>query len=122
MSHAESATYELAIVGAGPAGLAAAITAAGVGLKTVVFDEQPDPGGQISRCTERVAASRTLHLPLLGDDYAAGLELVRRFREARVDYRPQTAVWQIDGDLGVRYRDSKGIGAMPPAEKIIATG
>jgi octopine oxidase subunit A len=122
MSHVASATYELAIVGAGPAGLAAAITAAGVGLKTVVFDEQPDPGGQIYRGIERVAASRTLHLPLLGDDYAAGLGLVRRFREARVDYHPQTAVWQIDGDLGVRYRDSKGIGAIRPKQIIIATG
>ena len=39
--------YDVAIVGAGPAGLAAAITASGYGLDTIVFDEHDHPGGQI---------------------------------------------------------------------------
>lgn len=40
---------ELAIIGAGPAGLAAAEIAAARGIDTVVVDEQARPGGQISR-------------------------------------------------------------------------
>ena len=40
---------ELAIVGAGPAGLAAAQVAVAQGIDTVVIDEQPRPGGQIYR-------------------------------------------------------------------------
>ena len=59
MSADSDAVYDLAIVGAGPAGLAAAVTAAGLGLRTAVFDEQPEPGGQIYRGVERVAATRT---------------------------------------------------------------
>src|SRR5262245_29701237 len=97
-----SAAYDLAIICAGPAGLAAAVTAADLGLKVIVFDEQPEPGGQIYRGIERVAASRTRHLPILGDDYSAGLDLVRKFRSTGADYRPQTAVWQIDRDLTAR--------------------
>ncbi len=117
-----SAPYDLTIVGAGPAGLAAAVTAAALGMKTAVFDEQPEPGGQIYRGIERVAATRPGQLPLLGDDYAAGLDLVRQFRAAGVDYRPQTAVWQIDGDLTVRYRDAGAVHGARSKRVLIATG
>lgn len=43
-----NAEYDLAIVGAGPAGLFAAYYAGFRGLKTIVFDSLPQPGGQIS--------------------------------------------------------------------------
>ena len=53
---------DLLIVGAGPAGMSAAIVAARAGLKVVVVDEQPTPGGQIWRGIEanagRPAAGR----------------------------------------------------------------
>ncbi|MDR3577672.1 MAG: FAD-dependent oxidoreductase [Anaerolineaceae bacterium] len=41
-----SETYELAVIGAGPAGLEAAITAAEAGVKTVLIDAYPQAGGQ----------------------------------------------------------------------------
>lgn len=41
--------YDLAIVGAGPAGLAAALQADAQGLRTLVIDEQRAAGGQIFR-------------------------------------------------------------------------
>jgi D-hydroxyproline dehydrogenase subunit alpha len=37
---------ELAVIGAGPAGIAAAVTAAEAGVETVLVDAQPRPGGQ----------------------------------------------------------------------------
>jgi len=40
---------ELAVVGAGPAGIAAAVTAAEAGVETVLVDAQPRPGGQYFR-------------------------------------------------------------------------
>jgi NADPH-dependent 2,4-dienoyl-CoA reductase/sulfur reductase-like enzyme len=115
-------TYDMAIVGAGPAGLAAAIAAADLRLNTIVFDEQPEPGGQIYRGIERVATQRTVHLPILGDDYSAGLDLVRRFRASRIYHRAQSAVWQIDRDLTVRYRDTRGVGSVSAGQVLIATG
>ena len=40
---------DLVIVGAGPAGLAAAAAAAAHGLQVLLLDENPEPGGQIYR-------------------------------------------------------------------------
>ena len=39
--------YDLVVIGAGPAGLSAAIEAASKGLDTIVFDENARPGGQL---------------------------------------------------------------------------
>jgi len=114
--------FDLAVIGAGPAGLAAAVTAAEAGLATVVLDEQPEPGGQIYRGVERVAAERAAHLAVLGEDYAAGLELVRRFRAAAIDYRPQTAVWQIDRERTVYCNGPDGMFDVSARQVLIATG
>ena len=43
----DATTYDLIVVGGGPAGLAASIYAASEGLRTVVI-EQDVPGGQVS--------------------------------------------------------------------------
>jgi glycine/D-amino acid oxidase-like deaminating enzyme/bacterioferritin-associated ferredoxin len=42
----EVAEVEIAVIGAGPAGLAAAIQAAGAGASVLVLDDRDDPGGQ----------------------------------------------------------------------------
>jgi NADPH-dependent 2,4-dienoyl-CoA reductase/sulfur reductase-like enzyme len=42
-------SFDLAIVGAGPAGIAAAVTAAESGRNVVLMDDNPRPGGQIWR-------------------------------------------------------------------------
>ena len=46
---ATGAIVDLAVVGAGPAGLAAAVTAADLGLTVVLLDAAPRPGGQYYR-------------------------------------------------------------------------
>jgi thioredoxin reductase/NAD-dependent dihydropyrimidine dehydrogenase PreA subunit len=50
--------YELIVIGAGPAGLAAAIEAAGQGLKVAVFDENAQPGGQLFKQIHKFFGSR----------------------------------------------------------------
>ena len=49
---------EIAIVGAGPAGLAAACEAAQVGSKVVVFDENNQPGGQLVKQIHKFFGSK----------------------------------------------------------------
>ena len=97
-----SGIVDLAIVGAGPAGMAAAVEAARLGLEPVVLDPQAAPGGQIYRNIEVVQRDRAGDLSVLGADYAAGLPLVEAFRASGVDYRPLTSVFEVGtGALGI---------------------
>jgi flavin-dependent dehydrogenase len=61
--------YDLAVIGAGPAGLAAATLAARQGISTVLLDEQPAPGGQIYRS---VTETPVRDPKVLGPDYWHG--------------------------------------------------
>jgi len=67
------AACTVAIVGAGPAGMAAATLAADLGLEVVLIDRQPHPGGQIYRATGAISPDRRL---LPGDEYAHGGSLL----------------------------------------------
>lgn len=85
--------FDCAIIGAGPAGLAAACAARECGLEVALLDEQPAPGGQLFRNVESPLTQRVLDEA----DKRSGLELVARFRESGTDYRPQATVWAIEG-------------------------
>ena len=50
--------YDLIVIGAGPAGLSAAIEAASKGLKVVVFDENDRPGGQLFKQIHKFFGSK----------------------------------------------------------------
>jgi NADPH-dependent 2,4-dienoyl-CoA reductase/sulfur reductase-like enzyme len=95
-------TADLAIVGAGPAGMAAAALAAGLGLDTVLIDEQQGPGGQIYRAIEQAEEGGPL-----GADYLAGRPLAAELRASKVRYLPSASVWHIDPQ-GVLYIDRSG--------------
>ena len=69
---------DVAVVGAWPAGLAAADLCARAGLETLLLDEQADPGGQIYRA---VTASPLAPGTILGDDYWRG---AGRLQAARI--------------------------------------
>ena len=80
--------FDLAIVGAGPAGMAAALEARRHRLRTVVLDEQPEPGGQMWRNVETITTQRPQDLFLFGAEYADGYSIAQRFRGCGADYRP----------------------------------
>ena len=90
-----SGVVGLAIIGAGPAGMAAAITARQHGTDVLVLDEQAAPGGQIYRNVEIVTAERPETAHVLGGDYAAGAALARAFRGCGAEYSPRTSVWEV---------------------------
>jgi len=88
---------DFAIVGAGPAGMAAATLAAELGLDTLLLDEQEGPGGQIYRAIERAGTGPAASSPL-GPDYLAGQPLAPALRASGAQYRRATTVWHIDPD------------------------
>ena len=87
-----TADYDLAVIGAGPAGLAAASLADELGLSVALLDEQAAPGGQIYRSIEQSPISDRA---ILGPDYYAGLDLVEKLRGSGVEYLDGAAVWQV---------------------------
>ena len=87
--------FDVAIVGAGPAGMSAACCLAESGYQVVVLDENPEPGGQVFRGLEQVRDGRPADLEVLGQHYGKGLDLIESFRQSDVLYRPRTAVWQV---------------------------
>ena len=50
--------YDLIVIGAGPAGLSAAVEAAKNGLNTIVFDENAKPGGQLFKQIHKFFGSK----------------------------------------------------------------
>jgi NADPH-dependent 2,4-dienoyl-CoA reductase/sulfur reductase-like enzyme len=111
---------DLAIIGAGPAGMSAALEAAGLGLSVTVIDEQPAPGGQVFRAVEAAAAD-----PALTGEYAKeGAALARRFRAMPgLDYRPSTTLWHTDLETGTLSLRGPDGGATLRAQRILlATG
>jgi NADPH-dependent 2,4-dienoyl-CoA reductase/sulfur reductase-like enzyme len=110
--------HQFVVIGAGPAGLAAAALAAELGLETVVFDEQPAPGGQIYQASERVARDRPADLTLLGEDYARGIGLVEAFRRSGATYRPEATVWEVTPDRAIGVTLA-GTARMVRAEQVL---
>ena len=54
--------FDILVVGAGPAGIAAAVTAAEVGLRVGLIDDNPAPGGQIWRSGAHLPGTAQLWL------------------------------------------------------------
>lgn len=111
--------YDVVIIGAGPAGLAAAATSAGAGLSTLLIDENPSPGGQVYRA---VTASPLKDGALLGPDYAKGEKLAGAMRQSGAEYLPGAIVWHLDREMMVGISVS-GLSRMIRAGRVIlATG
>ena len=122
--------YSLVIIGAGPAGLSAAVAAAEHGVDVALFDEQDAPGGQIYRAMESIPQERA---DLLGTEYLHGRKLVSSFRDSGVDYFPDTQVWSLNRkrEIGL-LREQQGnyqvdtpgdkAAAMITADQVLLTG
>jgi thioredoxin reductase/bacterioferritin-associated ferredoxin len=111
--------YDVAVVGAGPAGLAAARMCGEAGLDTVLLDEQAHAGGQIWRA---VTASPLARDTVLGMEYWRGGAIVREALASGAQHVPGANVWGLlrPGELAVSVA---GRSRLVAASRIIlATG
>jgi thioredoxin reductase (NADPH) len=121
LGHATEAAapfYDLVVVGAGPAGLAAAVYGASEGLKTLVIDREA-PGGQAAQ-SARIENYLGFPEGLTGAEFAQrALEQAAKFGVEVVVARAAAGLQTGDHYHGVRLDD----GAEPGAHAVlIATG
>ncbi|MBT6095257.1 MAG: FAD-dependent oxidoreductase [Rhodospirillaceae bacterium] len=110
---------DVIIIGAGPAGLAAAATVAEAGAAVLLLDDQPAPGGQIYRAIES-AGDETAKV--LGPDYVAGAKLAKAMRAQSIDYVSDAAVWQVSDGREVGYSTGGKAKLVRAPWVILATG
>ncbi|MFC7397860.1 FAD-dependent oxidoreductase [Chelatococcus sp. GCM10030263] len=111
---------DILIIGAGPAGMTAAIRAQALGLTTVILDEHGAPGGQVWRAVERRSGAGQAEA--LGSDYARGNEVANRFRTCGAEYRPETQVWQIEPGFRIFTLCKGEVDVISAKTVVIATG
>ncbi len=112
----------VAVVGAGPAGLAAAVAAADGGATVVLIDAETGPGGQYWR---HPAAGDLPSVPHLYHHLRKYRELMRRMQAHRVDgrvtYLPGHHVWSLErNDAGVVLYAVDRRGRAPVARELHA--
>jgi NADPH-dependent 2,4-dienoyl-CoA reductase/sulfur reductase-like enzyme len=109
-------TTELAIVGAGPGGLSAAITAAQAGLQVTLLDEYHQPGGQYLR-----GALQKDHTPAISRTEARSRKLLEQLPSQNIDLKTGTLVWGIEGHR-LALHSALGTEWLTAEKIIIATG
>lgn len=112
-------TFDLAVVGAGPAGMAAAVTAAKHGLTVALLDEQQRPGGQIYRDVDKASPERT---EVLGRDYTHGRSLTTALRSASVDHIHGAVVWAIEDGFRISFTRDAAASQIAAEKVLLATG
>lgn len=120
----EAKRYDLLVVGAGPAGMHAALLADEAGLRVAVVDEQAAAGGQIFR---QPPASFAAPESSAFASYPFGRELLAKAKAAqRIDWYFATSAWGAFTDVqdGIRLaiNAADGAGVLRARKLLIATG
>ncbi|MGJ5096432.1 FAD-dependent oxidoreductase [Bradyrhizobium oligotrophicum] len=111
--------YDVVVIGAGPAGLAATAATAGAGLSTLLLDENAGPGGQVWRAIHATPVKREA---LLGTDYWSGAEIAKAAETSGAEIIPRATVWSLDRHLELGVSIGGGSAFIKARRVIIATG
>ena len=111
---------EIAVVGGGPAGLAAAIEARRCGAQVTLIDENQRPGGQLFKQIHKFFGSQEHQAGMRG--YSIGEQMLRDCKESEVEVMLETVVWGIFEDNRLGLADKNGSYIMNADKIILTTG
>lgn len=112
--------FNLIVVGAGPAGLSAAIEAARQGMSVRVFDENARPGGQLFKQIHKFFGSKEHKAKIRG--FNIGEELLKEASDAGVQVRLDATVIGIFENKEVTVSHDGAVHHYKADSVIIATG
>ena len=112
--------YDMIVVGAGPAGLSAAIEAAKHGVKPIVFDENARPGGQLFKQIHKFFGSKEHKAKIRG--FKIGEELLAEAEKYGVDVVLNATVVGLYPDKEVTVRIAGEVKHFKGDSILIATG
>lgn len=113
-------TTEIAIIGAGPAGLAAAIEAAKVGASVTLIDENARPGGQLFKQIHKFFGSQAHGAGIRG--FQIGQELCAEAEKLGVELLLNTTVYGLFEGLVLGLMNEHRTMLLKAEKIIIATG
>ncbi len=107
-------SLDLLVIGAGPAGLSAAIEARARGLSVLLLDENAAPGGRVWQALEGRRARDA--------EAAAALQTLQAFRSSGAIARWGAAAWAIEPDGTVYWSEGGAAQSACAAAVLLATG
>ena len=115
-------SYDIAIIGGGPAGLAAAAAAYDAGVKSVVIIEREDSlGGILNQCIHPGFGLHTFKQELTGPEYAA--RFIEKIERRGIDTLLSTMVLSIAADKSVTAMNrTDGVFTIRPKAVILCMG
>ena len=112
--------YELIVIGAGPAGLSAAIEGAKAGMRVAVFDENARPGGQLFKQIHKFFGSKEHKAKIRG--FRIGEMLLQEAEEAGVNVQLNATVLGIFPEKRITVRFADHVEQFSGDNIIVATG
>lgn len=114
------ATTDIAIIGSGPAGLAASLEAVAAGARVVLLDEHLRLGGQFFK--QVPSSFKVEDTSALGKDYPTGREFLRLVSEGKIDVWLDSLVWGAFGERTLAVRRGRENLLLNAEKIIVATG
>ena len=112
--------YDMIVIGAGPAGLSAAIEAAKKGIRPIVFDENAKPGGQLFKQIHKFFGSKEHKAKVRG--FKIGEELLKEAEEYGVEVVLNATVVGLYPEKEVTVRVENEIRHYKGDAVLVATG
>ena len=114
--------YDIVIIGGGPAGLAAALSARENGIeKVLILERDKELGGILNQCIHNGFGLHTFKEELTGPEYAA--RFIEKVKEQNIEYMLETMVVDLSGDKQVTAMNrERGLFRIKAGAVILAMG